>query len=425
MGGVAISIVLLFLALAVLWARNLVYGRRGVALRADVLHQSLGIGAWTGLLLGVLGGLLATAGGMSFFLWLPCLILVGMLVYRLRLFDQYAVIWSLLSAMRIGGSLAETADALSYDLRGESGRRARRLAEHLAAGIPLRAALRDSGYRLPLELDLATCTLDAGNPPAPLLERLLPNQERFWSVLQSFTAKFAYVGWIWLHALVILAFVYIRVMPGVVAAFGTMNPTMVQQQTAINVPLRLLHDPNWYITFGLLGILGAGCSAGLLFLALLHYLGWTRWEPPIIRGLWQRVHGAIILRNLADRVELGQPLPATLRHLADEYPRPHIRLALDAVVIGVQNGEPWHATLAHEGLIRRADAALFETTEQRDQLPWAMRLVADHVLRQFELWTRHITNAIFLLTIVLLAIPVSMIGFIMFSLLTQTIQNLA
>jgi type II secretory pathway component PulF len=158
---------------------------------------------------------------------------------------------------------------------------------------------------------------------------------------------------------------------------------------------------------------------------VLHYLGWTTWEPLFFRGITRRYHAAVILRTLASQVTSAIPIHTSLVAMGSKYPQRHIRDRLQAAAARVSRGESWQKCLQTENLISRGDADVLAAAERVGNLPWALREIADGILRRLRYRITACMRILIPLALVAIGCVVGLIGAAILSSISAIVLELA
>jgi type II secretory pathway component PulF len=89
-----------------------------------------------------------------------------------------------------------------------------------------------------------------------------------------------------------------------------------------------------------------------------------------------------------------------------------------------ERGGSWSLTLSEVGLVRRADAMLLTAAQRVGNLTWSLRETADATLRRIAIHIRALSQFLFPLAIVLLALFVVVAAYAVFSPLIQLLEAL-
>lgn len=423
---------LLVVGFAVLWAVNLVY-RHGSVTTWDYIGQILVISGWLLILLGLLGVVIATIGavpstamgfvntggvfvGAGFLLWLLGLVLAAMIFQRFSLNERRAFLWYLSAAARHEIPLARAAAAVAVESNHWMARRARVLANYLQSAVPLVDALRLARIRLPLTADLA---LRMHGDPADLSFATSNDggDDFFENILQPLVAKAGYLLFALITAVLVFVFISLKIWPAMIAigrSMGLTAPAPIAIMNGFYSSVGIMFSFGWFLfVFLTLG------GFGLLF---LHYVGWISWEPPVVRRLWLRYHGAQVMRVLAREIERDKPLVTACKQIALQYPRRHVRSRMEKIVAVAQRGGNWQNALRQAGLISSADEGVLQTAERLGHLAWALREMAASSVRRLHSRLNAGINFSFFVVILLFSVPVVTIALSVFMPLVQYLR---
>lgn len=163
----------------------------------------------------------------------------------------------------------------------------------------------------------------------------------------------------------------------------------------------------------------------LAFCVLSTLYGWSRLNVPLVDRLFARRHSALVLRSIAWFVDGGVPLPRAIALLTSWYPTEWVRVRLSRVVLDVRHGTDWIESLAHHGIVGRADAAVLDSARRAGNLPWALRESAAGSERRLA-YRLHAAASVLLPIIVLaLGATVALIGAAYLHPLSLLIERLA
>jgi type II secretory pathway component PulF len=390
---------------------QILYGPRR-RLESDPLRHSMLIAAWVLIVLGGLGFGVGIGAFVGLFVWGAAICVAGMIVSRRGLSERRSFLWYLASAAKKGLPLESAARAFALERNDRLGNRVMQFANYLRSGVSPLEALVLSRIRIPLA---ASVSLYADPRPQKLsaaFEGAGLEDETFETLSQPLAIKTVYPLILLAGALVVMAFLEIKILPMLAVLSSEVGGP---RASAIEL---------WTETSGALGIFGS--LAGLLwgatwigYLVLLAaYLGIVTWEPPLIRRLWIRYHGAHILRAVADCAEENLPIARLLDRLSAGYPRPHVRNRLNFASGLVHHGMPWTRALREAGLVSSAHVGVLEAAERSGNLAWASRELAYHQLRKLTTRLSTIVDLLLVLCIALVALPVALVAIAVFQSLT-------
>lgn len=382
-----------------------------------VFHLLLYIAAWLMVLLGILGPITAFAGGPV--LGLVALIVFGMVVHQYRTHERLSLLWLLGLAVEKGIPIQEMARAFARERSDEMGWRAERLAELVEQGTPLGEALITSRNPLPTEAQLAVNLSDTTPAIGRVFRQAAHQKTRFANEVNSYLNQVFYLTLVSLFGMLVLTFIALRIIPTIDQIIIDFD---VKPAGATSFLFQSLNTAARYAVLGW-PFLVIGMFA--IFVLLLHYLGWIKWEPFITHPLTARYHASIVLRTLSSQVASNVPLHTAIDLMASKYPRKHMRDRLQRAATAISRGASWYRCLRDEGLIRRAEADVLSAAERVGNLPWALEEIADGILRRLRyrlnLWLR------FLLPLFVLAVAlvVGLTGYAILEPLMQIASDLA
>ena len=339
----------------------------------DLMRRTLTILGWVLIAVGVFGGFLLLAGFIS----VPvAIVVIPMMMMRKYRANRRALLCSLAVAAERLMPLAPVLEAFADERHWWLSVRARRAALLLRAGMSLPEAIDRCPGLLPRE---AVMTIHVGYRAGCLAQALREavaaqaSNEGLWHQLVS---RILYLGFLVLFAAQILIFVMLKIVPQykkIFDDFGTRLPPISEWMITLS---RALADywPHVFLLLLLLWILA--------LYAILRYIGWMTWEPPILRRLTRRFHTEAILRSLAMVAERQQPMPEGIAAITQRYPANWIWRRLCRVQAEVTAGRPWCESLAAHGLISQADQAVLEAAQRVGNLAWALREMAASNVRR-------------------------------------------
>jgi type II secretory pathway component PulF len=306
------------------------------------------------------------------------------------------------------------ADLCSFSTR----RRNLALAYLLESGVPLPQALASVPGVLPSSAIVLACVgWNEGALPQALGEAVA-SSEAGRVYRWSFLPKVGYLASLFLIMQGICGFFFYFIMPKfevIFLDFGVPLPGFTK--LAIEVS-------HWVLIPGVFLLL-IPLQLFLWVYVPFRYFGWIQWEIPFAGVLFHRRDAAAVLRSLSIGVAAGRPLPATLDLLGRFYPRPRIRHRLIAANRRIEAGMPWHEALRRSGLIRRGEAAVFESAQRAGNLAWALGLMAESNERRLGYRLQVLSQAVFPFLILMMGMIVGAICLAFFLPLLSLIERLA
>ncbi|HWB07674.1 MAG TPA: type II secretion system F family protein [Pirellulales bacterium] len=395
---------LVLLGIAVLASLNLFYRDRPEG--EDPLHLIMTV---IGRVMIVTAFLEACVVFLNFLAPVFVVILIGILIdvacrYWLR--RRMSLLAALAAAARRWMPLAPAVQAFSCEWRGFYGRRCRRLAESLDAGMSPGQALRYAGPFVPRR---AVALIEAGGRCGNLAGALAEavRQPATQMVLARIWSAVWYLSATLFAGAVSLTFIMVKIVPAYIKIFDDFDAKLP------GMTLMLIDVCNWFVYGWPLLLLA--CMSAACFVVL-----WTfdmiAWLPPPLNTLARRKETVVVLRALAVTSEANRPLLPAVAALAEYYPSVAIRVRLKMAMDQMAQGQPWLESLADQGFLRRGELALVTSALRVGNLPWALREVADGIERRLALRLERgleivvpilvlIVGALVMLTVVSLFVP--------------------
>ncbi|MEX2176066.1 MAG: type II secretion system F family protein [Pirellulaceae bacterium] len=397
------------------------YGRRSFA-AADPVKILLSVASNVMLVLALLGGVVGLVG----FWWMliPVGIIFGvvalMAIDRFRHGEHRALVWTLAAAAQRGVPLAEAARAYADETQDDTGARALALARGLEQGSSLWVAARAARLRLSTPLRLAIRLGEALGELGPAMRQQLADQSDADNTLRNLVARFFYLGTVLGLGLLILTYVMLRIVPVFQRMFQDFElelPPMTQA---------LIRMSNVASTFVALLLIPVALLAVVFAIGgLMYFVGLAPRDLPLVRSLFKRYDGAIVLRGLALTVRRGVSLVEGLKLIAATYPLRSVAHRLDRAGARVAAGIDWRQSLLSEGLIARADAAVLAAAERAGNLPWALEEMAESALRRQGYRVQIALQCLFPLAVVVLGMCVGFFVVALFLPLISLVQGLS
>jgi type II secretory pathway component PulF len=365
---------LVLLGIAALASLNLFYRDRPEG--QDPLHLIMTV---MGRVMIVTGFMEACLVFLNFLAPVFLLILVGILIhvaFRYWLRRRMSLVAALAAASRRWMPLGPAVEAFSGEWRGFFGRRCRRLAESLKAGVPLGEALRHAGPFVPRR---ALALIEAGGRSGNLVGALAEavRQPATQLALARVWSAVWYLCGTLLAGAVCLTFIWAKIIPAYMKIFDDFDAKLP------DITLLLIGSCDWFASYGwpllVLACMSAGCFAVLWTFDMI------AWLPPPLNTLARRKETVVVLRSLAVTCEVNQPLLPAVAALAEFYPSLAIRVRLKMALGQMALGQPWLESLADQGFLRRGELALVTSAQRVGNLPWALREVADGIERRLAL----------------------------------------
>ncbi|MBN1588148.1 MAG: type II secretion system F family protein [Pirellulales bacterium] len=305
------------------------------------------------------------------------LIAVALMVGRtVRVTRQRAFLLMLAEAIERRIPLIPALEAFGAEYGNWRGR-TRRLSAALAGGITLPDALRLFPGLVPLA---SLPLIESGNRAGKLkeaLRRAADQDDRLGPIWQSVVGRIFYLVGLVLFMFAIWIWMMIMILPrftDIFDDFGMQLPYVTRQMIGLTESFY----EYWYLfTPGLI----------LLFVLFIYgslcYVGLIACDLPGTRRVFRRLDTAHILDALALTTNAGQPITEALATLAVHYPKRSIQRRLRRVWLAVANGRDWCDSLVATRLLGTIEAGVIQSAARANNLPWAMRQMADSNRRRF------------------------------------------
>jgi general secretion pathway protein F len=313
-------------------------------------------------------------------LWLATVVIAISVRVRYGQMERRVLLWLLAVAAEKGIPLPDAAQAFADERFDKLGVRAHRLAIALGQGLPLDRALAATEIRLPNDALVAVRTgCDTGGL-APLLKSAARHAAGIDAAIQGIVGRIVYLLLFMIFTSFVIAFIQIKIVPAFQKIFQDFHQRLPPVTLAM---IKGFYGPMHFPVFAaLVFILFAGLLLCFLY-TLTRYMGLLRWDPPLVRRMSLPLDESLILRSLAESVDAGKPMDATLWVLAKRYPKGYIRRRLRRAAERTNEGTHWCDTLYANRLLSAADAGVLRAAERVGNLSWAMNSTADRLVRRF------------------------------------------
>ena len=406
--------------LALLVAVRLLFGGKAGGSRGTMWIQ-LSLLGWLCVWLAVIGAIVGICGLTPIiFLLLGGVLVVGLMVWiRLRRAEHRALVGAIAMAARRGVPIAEMARAYAGECTSGTRSRAMDLAEMVERGVPLDAA----AVRAWLWLGTGTHTALRTGCALGALGSTLANEQKSGreidEVLRPIAPRLWYLAVLLNVGILIVTFVMLKIIP----VFDRMFADFELPLPAATV--LLINAARFVVDLGPLSLLVFAAMSAVLLVVTLIYIGALPRSLPVLDRIFRRYDGAVVLRNLAVAAERGVPLPAALELVGNVYPLRPVRRWVLAAAKRAAAGSSWCDSLRATGLISRTDAAVLRAAERSGNLAWAMREVADGLVRREVYRWQWWLNILGPLTVGALGVCVALIVIPLFLPLIALIQGLS
>lgn len=118
--------------------------------------------------------------------------------------------------------------------------------------------------------------------------------------------------------------------------------------------------------------------------AVVYFFNWGNLNVPLLMRWFPRWDAPSLLRTLSHAVWAEQPLPDLVRDMSHRHLRSDLRLRLARMSDALERGEALWEPLRDEGFIRPVEADALAAAQRADNLPWAMRTLADSMDRNVQ-----------------------------------------
>jgi type II secretory pathway component PulF len=392
----------------------LLYLARGSLL--GLLAMGARLFGWLFFFAALFGVMILIGGPFGVVLWLATVVIALMVVSRYRDGERQMLLWSLGLAVEKGIPLPAAARAFADERGGSIGRRAARLATALEQGMSLDAAIKTARLRLPPAADVAVQTgCETGS-----LATSLAGASRASAFIETTTrgaaSQVIYLAFFVLIAAGVITFLMVKIVPELIKicdGFGMRLPGV----TVLAVNLCYMFTTPFTIFV-----------LPLLILALLYavgrYIGFVRWDLPLMRKMTRRLDEAIVLRSLSTVVEHEHSLPAAMDSLARIYPKRHVRKRLEAAQAMIAQGTNWCDSLQAAGMLRPVETSVLKSAERVDNLPWALQEMADRQVRRFTTRLNTLFGLGFPLVLLIISAVVLLAALVVFAPMTTLIERM-
>src|SRR5262249_34317859 len=149
------------------------------------------------------------------------------------------------------------------------------------------------------------------------------------------------------------------------------------------------------------------------------------WHFPVVGRIYRMHVQGGILKALAILLKIGKPVPQALELLMESgYFPTVVRLRLEAVRNGVQQGQPLSETLYQNGLLPLSMVPLVQAAGRADNLAWALGELGESQAKRAVHLARRLIMAVFPITLMAIGLGVAFIAFGMFLPLVTLISEL-
>ncbi|HUY91372.1 MAG TPA: type II secretion system F family protein [Pirellulales bacterium] len=342
----------------------------------DFLHLAMSVVGRTMIAIGLMEGCLLLLSWFTLILLAAGVCVAIVADWRYQASRRAALLVAMSSAAQKFMPLAPAVEAFADEWRGGFRRRARRLANSLAAGTPLSQALRQTrGLISPKALSVIEAGEEAG-----VLSAAIGEAARL-SLPRESLSKAALPLWYLIDMLLVagavIMFLLVKIIPAFIKIFSDFDAEL-PAATIVLVQFFDFFANYFYVAFPMLlpFLLAAAHFA-------LRYFGLSTWDPPLVAAVTRRLDIVSVLRLLAVTAEAGRPLEPALAVFARNFPNPSLRRRLRRVKADVDQGADCWESFRDHGLLRPQETAMLKSAARVGNLPWLLGLSAAGIERKF------------------------------------------
>jgi type II secretory pathway component PulF len=336
--------------------------------------ESAGISLWTILCaLGIVIAILGVFLGFGFLI-LSVLIfgLIPVLFWQRRRAREGQLLWLLALSVRNGHDLPRQIQDHAATWAGSYAIRLRQLAARLRAGQPLGIALSQIPGLLPCWVIASIRIGDETGTLSAVLGECATTQlnwmkERFRTgSIGSLLIYLACYPWVILAPVSFTMYYIVPKFKAIFEGFGTELPGVTEN---------FIRAYDTWIPW--VSLLAPFSFIAVLLLLRFDHSGWRNVRTRLFWRLYPRYDASPIMRHLARMIEKGKTLPDSLLAIANLYHRPSIAESVAEVYVATESGGDCWESLLRQGFLSRRDLALIAAAQRVDNLPWALREIAD------------------------------------------------
>ena len=291
--------------------------------------------------------------------------------------QQAYLLWILAISSRQNRDLADEVEAFARTRLWWNRFRTLELAERLREGVQLSKALEQLPGLVPKSAALAIGVAEKNGD----VEKALRDSATHYTKNVELSSLISSVSWFSMYYTTLLTatgflvtFQLYYIVPKflrIFQDFGVEIPSSTQA---------LLDVGNFFFDYIFLFLpILAIPAAIVLGLWIGYYQGWSNLRLGWLVKLYPRGDTAWLLRHMANTVDSGHTLTASLNVISLRHHRPDIARRIQRIADYVESGTSCWQQFRSERLITKHEEALLESAERASNLPWALRQVADNV----------------------------------------------
>ena len=298
--------------------------------------------------------------------------LIPLLFWQRRRAREGQFLWLLALSVRNSHNLAQEIQDHAATWTGSYAARLRQLAVYLKAGRPLGMALERVPGLLPRWVVASIKIGDETGTLSEVLNECATTQlnwmkERFRTgSVGSLLIYLACYPWVILAPVSFMTYFIVPKFKAIFDGFGTELPGMTAA---------FIRACDTWLVF--MWLIAPFVFFGTLVLLRFDHSGWRNVRSSLFRRFYLRYDAAPIMRHLARMIERGKTLPDSLLAIANSYHRPTVGETLAEVYVDTESGGDCWKSLLRRGVLSHRDLALIEAAQRVNNLPWALREIAD------------------------------------------------
>jgi len=352
---------------------------------------------------GEAGAVLFVVIGVAF---IQMLVADARVVSLQRSIRQTEFVWLLSRLIRKPQNLPLQLRQCADGFGGDTREQILQLADTLQAGRPMSELAVPQGLipeSLLIEIHNAA---RVGQLPEMLMDATQRQTRRLAenSVVPMWKSCVIYFASVWSVTLLVQGFLFHFIVPKLMKIYEDFN-------------VELSPVTSWMIHAGRESVSPVLGTLASLTLAL--FVGWqfrSRWVMFLVDRLkyrHPRVFAPLVLRTLSRVVATGQPLEFGLQGLLNSNAHWGLKRRAGVVLNAVERGDSVWPEFVRQKILRPQEAQVLESAADVGNLPWAMDLLADEILRRWQFradaWSIVLAPALIAVPVVLVVVPLLVI----------------